>query len=88
MAEPEQVYAQLGRRANSILVCTGNIVASRTRVVIVTLCLAKVRLHLKCCIPFSHYKKNIEFLDHVQRRTMKLVYCVQVQNIIGSNKVL
>lgn len=47
--------------------------ASRARSVVVPLYLTMVRLYLKCCVPFPHYKKNTEFLEHVQRRAMKLM---------------
>ncbi|GAB0178840.1 mitochondrial enolase superfamily member 1 [Grus japonensis] len=67
--------ALTAQKANRVLGCIKRGVTSRSREVILPLYCTLVRPHLEYCIQLwgPQYRRNMDLLEHIQRRAMKLI---------------
>ena len=73
--DTSQQHALATQKANSILCCIRRGEASREGEVVLPLCSALVRIHLKYCTQIwgPQYRKDVELLRRIQRRVTKMI---------------
>ena len=76
-----QQHDAAAKKANAILGCINRSITFKSCKVLVPLYSALVRPHLEYCVQFwaPHFKKNADKLECVQRRTMRMIGCLETK---------